>query len=73
MMALQPRAPAEVTCAICRPLLLGAYLVVSNGGMAGSTVVPWAPVFMSDAFTAMPDGLSDIVLQGPGIFMLYTI
>src|SRR5712691_8166299 len=27
MMALPPRAPAEVTCAICRPLLLGAYLL----------------------------------------------
>ncbi len=39
MMALPPRAPAEVTCAICRPLLLGAYLhmpPVTLGGLLGS-------------------------------------
>jgi len=73
MMALQPRAPEDVTYALCRPLLLGAYLGVSNGGMAGSTVVPRAAVFISDAFTAMPDWLLDIVLRWPCIFMLYTI
>jgi hypothetical protein len=58
---------------IIRPLLLGAYLVVSNGGMAGNTVVSWATVFMSDVFTGMPDELSDIVLRWPSVFMSYTI
>ena len=49
------------------------WVLVSNGGMAGSTVVSRATVFMSDTFTAMPDWLSDIFLRWLGIFMSYTI
>jgi hypothetical protein len=50
----------------CAQRVPRTYLVGSNGGMAGGgTVVPLDASFMSDAFQAMPDFLSDI-------FFLYT-